>query len=75
MVKLKIPAGINSGQTLRLRQKGWKLPDNKRTDQLVKIEIATPKGDQLSPDERTNYEAIRSQRTFNPHADLEQITL
>lgn len=75
LVKLKVPTGINSGQTLRLRQKGWKLPDSKRTDQLVKIEIATPKGDELSPEERANYEAIRAKRTFNPHADLEQITL
>jgi curved DNA-binding protein len=74
-VALKIPAGINSGQTLRLRGKGWKLPKGNRTDLLVKSEIVTPKERDLSSAEREAYETIRSNRTFNPHADLEKITL
>ncbi len=75
LVNLKVPAGINSGQTLRLRQKGWKTPKGNRTDQLVKIKIVTPPSQALSDIERTSYETIRSQRTFKPHAQLENIVL
>ncbi|MEG3439374.1 DnaJ C-terminal domain-containing protein [Pannus brasiliensis CCIBt3594] len=74
-VKLKVPAGIDSGRTLRLRGKGWKLPKGERTDLLVKIEIVTPKSQELTTAEREAYETIRANRTFNPHADLERITL
>ena len=43
-VKLKITAGIKSGQILRLRNKGMpELNRNKNGDQLVKINIDTPK--------------------------------
>jgi curved DNA-binding protein len=74
-VQLKIPAGIDSGKTLRLRGKGWKLAGGDRTDLLVSIEIVTPKDRDLTAAEREAYEAVRSNRTFNPHADLENITL
>ncbi|MFQ6677906.1 MAG: molecular chaperone DnaJ [Fidelibacterota bacterium] len=44
-VKLKIPAGIQSGQILRMRNKGFpRLRSNSRGDQLIKIQIETPKG-------------------------------
>jgi curved DNA-binding protein len=75
LVNLKVPAGINTGQTLRLRQKGWKTPKGNRTDQLVKRKIVTPPRQQLSDLERTSYETIRDHRTFNPHADLETLVL
>ena len=43
-VKLKIPAGIKSGQVLRLRGKGMQeLNRNRFGDQLVRINIETPK--------------------------------
>ena len=43
-VKLKIPSGIKSGQVLRLRGKGMQeLNRNHYGDQLVKINIETPK--------------------------------
>lgn len=74
-VKLKVPAGVDSGQTLRLRQKGWKAPKGERTDLLVKIKIVTPKRSDLSEVEQTSYETIRANRSFNPHAELEHITL
>jgi len=42
-VKLKIPAGIKSGQVLRLRGKGLPELNSHRTgDQLVRIQISTP---------------------------------
>ena len=43
-VKLKIPAGIKSGQILRLREKGiQELNRNRFGDQLVRVNIETPK--------------------------------
>ncbi|AFZ31178.1 heat shock protein DnaJ domain protein [Gloeocapsa sp. PCC 7428] len=72
-VKMNIPAGIRSGQTLRLRGKGWTLPKGGRSDQLVKIAIAPPK--ELTPTERECYEKIRDNRTFNPRSHLQQVTL
>ena len=43
-VKLKIPAGIKSGQVLRLRGKGMQeLNRNRFGDQLVRVNIETPK--------------------------------
>ncbi|MGA9378374.1 MAG: DnaJ C-terminal domain-containing protein [Phormidium sp.] len=74
-VKLKVPAGVDSGRTLRLRQKGWKSSKGDQTDLLVKIKIVTPDAQELSAIERSSYETIRANRTFNPHADLENITL
>ena len=72
-VKVNIPAGIRSGQSLRLRGKGWRLPKDGRSDQLVKIAIASPK--EISPQEREYYEKIRDIRTFNPRSHLQQVKL
>jgi len=72
-VKVNIPAGIRSGQSLRLKGKGWRLPKDGRSDQLVKIAIASPK--EISPQEREYYEKIRDIRTFNPRSHLQQVKL
>ena len=72
-VSVKIPAGIRPDQTLRLRGKGWSLPQGGRGDQLVKIAIATPK--QLSVKERELYEQIRTLRRENPRSHLKNIKL
>ena len=42
-VKLKIPAGIESGKLIRIRGKGMFKPNGQRGDQYVKVEIITPK--------------------------------
>lgn len=68
MVTMKVPPGIRSGQTLRLKGKGWSLAKGGRSDQLVKIAIATP--DHLSVKEREYYEKIRSLRKENPRSHL-----
>jgi DnaJ-class molecular chaperone len=47
-VTVTIPAGTSSGARLRLRGKGVKKQDGTRGDQIVRIEIATPK---LAPDD------------------------
>lgn len=72
-VKLNVPAGIRSGQSLRLRGKGWSQPQGGRTDLLVKIAIVPPKD--LSAVEREHYEKIRAVRTFNPRSHLQQVRL
>lgn len=73
MVKMKIPPGIRSGQTLRLRGKGWYLPKGGRSDLLVTIAIDTPK--QISATERKHYEQIRASRSEDPRKNLKQISL
>lgn len=73
MVTVNVPAGVQSGQSLRLRGKGWANPRGERGDQLAKIAIVTPKS--LTPTERELYEKIRSSRTSNPRNHFNQVTL
>ncbi|MCX7594013.1 MAG: DnaJ domain-containing protein [Fischerella sp.] len=72
-VSVKLPAGVRSGQSLRLRGKGWPQPKGGRGDQLVKIAIAAPRD--ISPQERDYYEKIRAIRTSNPRSHLQNIRL
>ena len=44
-VMLTIPKGSSSGQTLRLKGKGFTAKNGARDDQLVKLEVVVPKGD------------------------------
>jgi len=73
VVSMKIPAGIRSGQVLRLRGKGWSLPKGGRSDQLVRIVIATPK--EINAQEREYYEKIRAIRSENPRDSLKNVSL
>ena len=74
MVNVNIPAGIRSGQSLRLRGKGWPKPKSQeRTDQLVRIMITAPKN--LSSIERECYEKIKENRTFDPRSHLKNVSL
>jgi curved DNA-binding protein len=73
LVSVKIPAGTNSGQVLRLRGKGWSSASGDRTDLLVKIIVATPQ--QTTPLERDYYAKIRNLRSENPRSGMERITL
>ena len=73
MVTMKIPAGIRSGQSLRLRGKGWTNPQGGRGDQYVKIVIATPQN--ISHLEREYYEKIRANRTYDPRSHLKQVAI
>ena len=70
-VMMKIPAGVDSGQSLRLRGKGWSDPDGKRGNQIVKLKIVTP--NELDPQEREFYEKIQQLSSFNPRQDLEAL--
>ena len=66
-IKLRIPAGSENGQSLRVRGRG--LPKGKtgeRGDFFVKLQIVLPT--QLDDAERTLWEQLRSASTFNPRA-------
>jgi curved DNA-binding protein len=73
-VLLNIPAGIRSGQSLRLRGKGWpqQLKDT-RGDMMVKVLIVPPKS--LSPTEQDLYTKLRDIRTFDPRSSIQRIQL
>lgn len=71
--KVNVPAGIRSGQSLRLRGKGWVLGKGGRGDLLVKIMIVAPKD--LSQQERELYEKLRTIRSYNPRSNLNNIRL
>lgn len=73
MVTMKIPAGIKTGQSLRLKGKGWTTPKGDRTDLYVKILITTPAD--ISPQEKEYYEKIRAIRKFNPRSNLQGFSL
>ncbi|NJO41496.1 MAG: DnaJ domain-containing protein [Cyanobacteria bacterium CRU_2_1] len=72
-VTMSIPAGIRSGQTLRLRGKGWRDPKGGRGDQLVRIQIVPITN--LSAIEREYYEKLRANRSFDPRSHLKQMKL
>lgn len=58
-VDLTIPAGIQSGTTLRMREKGIKdVRSNRRGDQLVVIQVETPKN--LSSEEKKLFEQLKN---------------
>jgi curved DNA-binding protein len=74
LVKVNVPAGIRSGQSLRLRGKGWPSPKTKqRGDQLVKIMVVTPTS--ISEAERQLYEQLNACRSVDPRADFANISL
>ncbi|MCU0568716.1 MAG: J domain-containing protein [Oculatellaceae cyanobacterium Prado106] len=67
LVKMMIPPGVRSGQRLRMGGKGY-LVDGDRGDQIVEIQIVTPK--ELTPQERELYEKLRHLEAFNPRENL-----
>jgi len=73
LVTVNVPAGIRSGQSLRLRGKGWVTPKGDRTDLLAKVIITPPKD--LTPTEREYYEKIRDQRSVDPRSHLKDVQL
>ncbi|MEA5549599.1 DnaJ C-terminal domain-containing protein [Anabaena cylindrica UHCC 0172] len=72
-VMMKVPKGVRSGQSLRLRGKGWTLPKGGRGDLFAKLQIVIPKD--LSAIEQECYEKIQANTSFNPRTQLEEIKL
>lgn len=68
LVKMTIPAGVRSGQRLRLSGKGYPAGRSQRGDQIVEIQVAIPT--ELNSRERELYEKLRSTESFNPRANL-----
>jgi curved DNA-binding protein len=73
MVTMKIPPGIKSGQSLRLKGKGWPHPKQNRGDQLVKIAIEVPK--RPSAEEQELYQKILVLNHQQPRIHLNKIRL
>lgn len=61
---VKIPSGVNSEQSLRLKDRGWQSSSGERGDQIIMLKIVTPK--KLSTAERELYEKLRQISNFNP---------
>ncbi|MDZ8052990.1 MAG: DnaJ C-terminal domain-containing protein [Aulosira sp. ZfuVER01] len=72
-INVKVPPGVHSGQSLRIRGKGWKLPQGKQSDLIIKLQIVPPKD--LSPIEIEAYETIQAHSNFNPRAQLQEVKL
>ncbi|MGF1485763.1 MAG: DnaJ C-terminal domain-containing protein [Prochloraceae cyanobacterium] len=68
IVKMNVPAGVKSGQRLRLASKGYPRSDGTRGDQLVEISIVVP--ETISPRERQLYQQLREIEIFNPRRNL-----
>lgn len=72
-VTMTLPPGLDSGQTLRLRGKGWRDPKGNRTDLMVQLKIVTPKD--LTPQEKECYEKLRQISSFNPRQAIAAVRL
>ena len=72
-VTMKVPPGVDSGQSLRLKGKGWRKPNKQRSDLMVKLKIVTPKN--LSQAEREYYQKIQQASSYNPRKNLEDMRL
>ncbi len=66
-VDMRIPAGAQSGQKLRLRGRG--LPGSIPGDQYVQLKVVVPPAQ--SPDARKLYEEMQRVMDFDPRAGLE----
>jgi len=63
-VEMRIPAGAQSGQKLRLRGRG--LPGNPPGDELVQLKVVLPPAD--SPQARALYEQMQREMSFDARA-------
>lgn len=68
LVKVSVPNGVRSGQRLRLANKGYFAKSGDRGDQLVEIQIVTPK--EITAEEKELYEKLRELEQFNPRQNF-----
>ena len=66
-VELKIPAGMQSGKRLRIKEKGVSQRDGSRGDQYCRILIQVPTG--LTEEEKKRIVEIEKNHPFNPRKD------
>lgn len=55
-VQMQIPAGVRSGQRLRLKGKGYPQPQGRRGDQIVEVQVVIPQA--ISPKAQALYEQL-----------------
>ena len=72
-VTMKVPAGVASGQSLRLKGKGWRKPNQQRSDLMAKLKIATPKN--ISNTEKEYYQKLQQISNCNPRQNIENVRL
>ena len=65
--EIRIPAGVSSGQRLRLRGQGLNVRAGGRGDHYVKLKIVTPKT--LTSEEQRLFEELRQVSRFNPRGE------
>ena len=63
-VELRIPAGSDSGRKLRLRGRGW--PGATPGDQIVTLEVRTPKAETAR--QKEIYKEMSDEFEFDPRA-------
>ena len=63
-VQMKVPAGAQGGQRLRLRGRGLNRRGGGRGDEYVKLKIVNPPD--LAPKERELFEPLAAASRFNP---------
>jgi curved DNA-binding protein len=68
VVKMSIPAGVQTGRKLRLAGKGYPYGQDRRGDQIVELQVVVP--EVLSDRERALYSELRETEPFNPRAPL-----
>lgn len=66
-VEMKIPAGAQQGQRLRLSGKGYPV-GQRRGDQLIELDVVIPSF--VSDAEKAVYEELRAMEAFSPRANL-----
>ena len=72
-VTMKVPPGVDSGQSLRLKGKGWQKSNQQRSDLLLKLKIVTPKD--ISDTETEYYQKLAQVSSYNPRKNIEEIEL
>lgn len=65
-VSLYVPPGIQSGEKVRIPQKGYKDGRGSRGDLIAEVKTVVPK--KLTEDEKELFEKLKSISTFNPRA-------
>lgn len=63
-VKIKIPAGIQTDEKIKLKGLGYKDMNGNKGDMFVRIKIVNPTS--LTQNERELYESLKEASTFNP---------
>ncbi len=64
IAELKIPAGVQGGQKLRMKQQGLPGRNGRKGDQFATVRIAVPK--KLSKEEKRLFKELKEKSDFNP---------